>query len=231
MRGRSSLRDDLELQARFLAALGDTRLFATAARAVGTTVKQVSRLRASDPHFAARCRVALGDPDGGPGARTVLTSVQRETFLAELAQGRGAARAAATARTSYGTVSRLRLKSPAFARRMAEARAMAREFAEDELLCRALDGFVRVDTKGGVERRIVTQEWRPLLAFVLGRPAGAAEGGGRYKLVELTPAAVAAAKAKVTRMLTLRGGHAWADAELAEPGPRNLHALAVEDAA
>ena len=214
-------RDRPEAQGVFLAVLRETRTVTAAALAAGIGDGAAQRLRVTDPAFARGWAAALADGDGGRAVRSKITSSQRETFVAALAHGKGIARAAALAKVTADAAFSLRRRDASFARRWAEARTVALELAEDELLRRALDGFVRVETRDGIERRVVTQEWRPLLALLARRLPG--DTGGRYKTIELTPEVVAQARAKVTRMLTLRGGHAWSDAEtvpatLAAPG-------------
>ncbi len=213
MTGSVPLRDRPDAQGVFLAVLRETRTLRAAARAAGIGEDAARRLRAADPGFARQCIAALTDGDGGPAVRTKITSAQRDSFVAALAAGHGVARAAGIARIAVVTAYELRRRDAAFARRWAEARTIALELAEDELLRRALDGFVRIETKDGVERRIVMQEWRPLLALLARRAP--VEGRARYKTIELTPEVVATAKARVTRMLTLRGGHRWAEADAA----------------
>ncbi len=196
------------LRERFLAELRRTRNVNASARAVGVSMSTPFRWRARDPLFARDCAEAMAR---GPVRRTrrlKMTADQRRVFLDALGNGTSARAAARMVGVPSATLRDYRNRDAEFASAWALARATARELAEDELMYRALYGFERVTIEDGVERRVVTQEWRPLLKLVQGfdrERARTGSGSGRYRTIELTPEAVAAARAKVTRLLILRG--------------------------
>ena len=194
-------------KAAFLEHLDETRTVREAARRTGLSVTPLYRYRRLDPAFARAWDAVLARPGvRAPRVVTPLTMSRRQAFLDALAEHGCGLTAAATAGVSPNTVQALRVRCADFSEAWFHAKRQAAEALDGRLLKRALEGFERITEKEGVVTRTLTHDWRAAIAVLerldKAHAPGGRGGGGRW--IEVTPARVAEAKARLSAAFIAR---------------------------
>ena len=214
----ASLRDDA-VRATYLEAYRATGYHSRAAEAAGVEIRYAYRFRASDAEFRAACegldRERMKSPATPP---TRWSMALQQAFLVAFAANGSVRAAAISAGITIGQVYKRRAHDADFAANWAAARNQALDRIEDALFESALSGFIRTETVGGVVKTVVAQ--RPDAMFRLLASRRAADRPG-VRTIEVTPALLAAARAKLEYQFRIAAESGSADRAIAAlPTPR-----------
>ncbi|QXQ05515.1 hypothetical protein KX816_14920 [Sphingosinicellaceae bacterium] len=212
-RQRVSLRD-AKVQAAYLRAYRATGFHTLAAVAVAVTPAAAACHRRIDPALRSAC-AAIDQARDAPVPRAPFrrwTAARSVVFLAALAANGSVQAAADHAGLTVPNVYKRRVENADFAADWAMARNRALDRVEDMLFTGIFNGFKRTETVGDVVKTVIVQ--RPDAMFrLLGTRRNADRPGVRT--LELTPALLASARAKLERQLRLAAASGNADAAIA----------------
>lgn len=192
---------DAAVRARFVAAFADTLGVAGAAAATELTIGHARYYFQSRPTFAAECRAAARAA-GRPALRNRqrVSPALRATFLTALAEVGSVAAACRDSGIKPQSAYHIRRTDADFAADWADAREQARERIEDKLFEAALGAFEQTTEKDGVVTTRRSQNAAAMFKLLALRRTPSATGG---RVIELTPALIASARAKYEAALRL----------------------------
>ena len=134
-----------------------------------------------------------------------MTEELRDKFIAALVATGCDLHAAQGTGLPLATLYRARKTRPAFAAAWADAKARATEIVEGRLIRQCIEGFETIETIDGVEKHTRRSDWRAMVKLLERRDArlgGPGTGSGRW--IEVTPARVAEAKARLSAQFIAR---------------------------